>query len=158
MLRIGTGDGTELRVWWTRRLLVMLWPNLVKLLGKSVELQTPTANLEAQKMITGMRHESHLSQADFATPFAATTQHFPLGSEPLLVARVDLSLGADNMVKVAMKSAQGAGVDVNMNEALVHILCKLLQTACLQADWAVELVIAGVNEPVQDALATRVLN
>lgn len=157
LFRIGSADGAELRVWFTRRMVKLLWPNLLKILGKKIELEIPAATPEAQRAIAGMRHEAQLRSADFSQPFRSTGTQLPLGEAPMLVARVDLTLLPDLQVLLAMKSQQGASIDLNMNEAMFHGLCRLLEQTCKHADWDIELQLPSLDAH-EGADGTRILN
>jgi hypothetical protein len=153
LFRMSGSDGSQMRAWLTRRLVKMLWPNLLEIYGRSIALQAPAASTEAQHMIADLRREEQLRTADFSQPFRAESASFPLGEAPLLVARVDLTALAGNQVRVGLKTLQGAGVDVNMNEALFHGFCKLLQQACASAQWDMEL-----RFPQNEQSGPRILN
>jgi hypothetical protein len=158
LFRMNGDDGAELRAWLTRRMIKLLWPNLLGILGKKIALETPAATPEAQRMLAGMQHEAQVRGADFSQPFRAQAQHFPLGEQPLLVTRVDLTLLPSRQILFAMKSPQGASIDVNMDEALFHGLCRLLQQSCELAGWDMRLQFPGQEADAPAQGDARVLN
>jgi hypothetical protein len=151
LFRINGDDGSEFRAWFTRRLVKLLWPNLLTILSKKVALETPAATPQAQQAIVAMRHEAQLRSADFSQPFRSEGNRLPLGEAPMLVARVDLSLLPSAQIAIAFKSPQGASIDVNMNESLFHAFCKLLEQVCKQAAWDFELQFPGLADAPSSA-------
>lgn len=156
LFRIGSSDGTELRAWLTRRLVWMLWPNLIGILDQKIALETPAASPEAQRALAGLRHEEQVRAADFSQPFRADIKSLPLGSEPMLVARVDLTLQATRQILIALKSPQGASIDIQMNDALFHGFCQLLEQTSKHAGWDIDLKLPGLDAVIN--VDRRVLN
>ena len=144
LFRIGSAEGAELRAWFTRRLVKLLWPNLVGILGKKIALETPAATPEAQRALAGLRHEAQMREADFSQPFRSEGTQLPLGAEPMLIARVDLTLLPSKQILAALKSQHGASIDVHMNDALFHGFCKLLEQSCKHASWDMDLALPGL--------------
>lgn len=153
LLRV-QGDGEEVRAWFTRRLVKLLWPNLMQILARKVGQQQPAASAAARGMLVEMQREELVRNMDFKTPYRDEATAFPLGKEPMLVARVDLTNLADGTTRFSMKPQTGPGVDVNMADTLLHALLELLQQACQRAEWDMELRFPGtglapgdINEP-----------
>ena len=70
LMRIGTSDGAELRLWLTRRYVKLLWPLLVKLAEDASPRIRTQANPEARKALLGLEHEQALARADFSRAMA----------------------------------------------------------------------------------------
>ena len=79
LFRVNGSEKTEIRAWFTRRLVRQLWPNLLQLLTQKIAQDVPTANDDARRMVLGMQHEASLSNADFSQPYRAEATLFPLG-------------------------------------------------------------------------------
>lgn len=158
LFRMNADDGSEVRAWFTRRLVQRLWPTLIQASSHQVARAQPAATPQAQHMLLGMRHEANLQTMDFSKPFSPEPSGFPLGEEPVLVTRVDLTPQADGVIKVALKPQSGSGVEMNMTEPLFHGFCRLLQQAGAQAEWGMELKFPSAEVPSAQDGGTRVLN
>src|SRR5574343_1434482 len=85
-LRIATSGNEEFRVFFTRRFLRGLWPNLVATLNGPLAAspQTAPALPEATSPATPAANTGQSAQSAFDTPFRADNPIFPLGAIPLL--------------------------------------------------------------------------
>jgi hypothetical protein len=146
------------RAWFTRRLVKLLWPNLMRMVAKRVVDEKPAATPEARQMILGMKREAHLQQMDFSKPFRGDAASYPLGQEPLLVARVDMAAQPHGVTRMSLKRQDGHGFDLNLNEGMFDAFCQLLRQACLQAEWGIELRLPGQGEGAPPADTPRLLN
>ncbi len=157
LTRINTQDGAEVRLWLTRRLVRRLWPGLIKA-SEAVALEGRAACRvgEARGMMTDMAREAALSQADFSTPFESQPASLPLGQEPLLVTRVDLSPQPGAMVKAIFRQDEQRGLQVSMTEALLHAFCRLVQSETQKAEWDFSLQWGAT--PAQTSAAPPSLN
>src|SRR6478672_3005220 len=96
LLRVNTAAAQEKRLWLTRRLMLVLWPQLSKLFtGHLLKLEAAGNSLETadeslRKMLTDFRKEEFLKHADFDTPYQENQAQL-LSEEPLLVTDVDAS-------------------------------------------------------------------
>jgi hypothetical protein len=149
LVRINSIDGTEMRLWLTRRLTLALWPALNKAVVEHVARQDGnTAHLRdeaSKKMLADFQREAVLKEADFSTPYVDTpetpdTATFPLGSAPLLVTEVRITPVANGPLKIAFNEqlagqANARGFQVELAPPLVHGLVQLLERALRQSAW-----------------------
>ena len=147
LVRINSTDGTEMRLWLTRRLTLALWPTLNKAVVEHVVRQdggtTHLRDEASKKMLAEFQREAVLKDADFSTPYldfqdAPTT--LPLGNAPLLVTEVRITPVANGPLKIAFNEqlegqANGRGFQVELAPPLVHGLVQLLKRALQQSAW-----------------------
>ena len=158
LFRVNGSNQTEIRAWFTRRLVKQLWPNLLQLLTQKVSQDVPTANDDARRMVLGMQHEASVSKADFSQPYRAEATQFPLGKEPFVASKLKMTVLPKSMYLLSMHPAQGQGVDLRLNDTLLHGLCRMLQKACKEAEWELLLEIPGSQPSGAVNVQARVLN
>src|SRR5947199_9862186 len=88
LMLVATTEDVELRLSLTRRFVKLLWPLLVKLAEDANPRIRTQANPEARKALLGLEHEHAVSKADFSKPYDAASLATPLGSAPILLARI----------------------------------------------------------------------
>lgn len=146
----------ELRAWLPRRLVCNLWPAILQTLEKQVALEKPGA-AHASADIVGMEHQASVDTirgtGSFDAPYETEVAHFPLGETPILVDKVDLTIGAGQPVRMNLSAADGPGFEIGFTPTVLHGFCALMKDAVRQADWGVELEMPGDETPVE-----RVLN
>jgi hypothetical protein len=143
VLRINTGDKQEFAFWLTRRLVLALWPALVKGLAThdDVVLQHDTGG---RKAVLAFKHEAAAANADFGKPYEEDPEVArPLGERPLLVAKVDVRRADPTRLVLALKPAEGRGVELALTDELLHNLCRLLSEGVQQTGWGVDLSVAS---------------
>ena len=155
LLKISTDDGKEVLMWLTRRCVKMLWPGLVSLAQMTPEIAVQS-HPEAKKALLGMRHEAALGKADFSQPYEDAERERPFGAEPLLVARMQSRPSGDGQFVVGLMPREGQGINLAMDETLLHSFCRLLQAAVEKAEWDLKIVLPVSNATPNDA--PRILN
>jgi len=141
LLRLNTQDHQEFRFWLTRRMSLRLLPaidqSVIRLEASQPGVTAPDTT--SQKMLTELKRDAFLQQADFATPFEAKAERKPLGDEPLLItdAQLGLQAGGGLLITFQEKSAEAPvkSCQLNLQASLVHGLVHLIQKALVQADW-----------------------
>lgn len=148
LVRINTNEGSEMRLWLTRRLTLALWPTLNKAVVEHIARQgNHTAHLHdeaSKKMLADFQREAMLKSADFATPYedqdTAAPAALPLGTAPLLVTEVRITPIANGPMKIAFNEQlpgqdSPRGFQVELAPPLVHGLVQLLEQALAQSAW-----------------------
>ena len=136
ILRIRTSDGAEYRFWITRRYLSLLWPMLMKMAdGFSAR---KSADPLTRSTLAELAHGDAVGQADFASQYQDGSL-VPLGEDPVLLARISLRPSAGATQTVVLLPQQGKGINLDLDEKLVHILARLLQQAAAAAEWGLKL-------------------
>jgi hypothetical protein len=140
LLRITSGDRSEILLWLTRRCVKLLWPLLVKM-AESVPHIAQQPLPEARQALLGMEREQALSKANFSRTYEAAGRERPLGAEPLLVARINAGRNEQGKHVLVMLPPQGQGVTLAIDDTLLHGLCKLLQDVAGKAEWDMVLTL-----------------
>lgn len=164
LVRINSTDGTEMRLWLTRRLTLALWPTLNKAVVEHVARQDDgTSHLRddaSKKMLAEFQREAVLKDADFSTPYkdvqdtpdTVVPSTLPLGSAPLLVTEVRMTPVANGPLKMAFNEQlvgqeNGRGFQVELAPPLVHGLVQLLERALQQSAWCEGSDVLGALQP-----------
>lgn len=147
LLRLSTDSGAEVLLWLTRRCVKRLWPVLLGMAQAKPEIALQ-ANPEARKALLGMQHEKALSQADFSKPYQEVPRERPLGTEPLLVSRIQPRRDPQGRHVLGLLPTQGQGVHITLDEGLLHGFAKLMQNAVAKTDWDLELKLPDAIAPV----------
>jgi hypothetical protein len=160
LLRFSTSEQAEFLFWLTRRFTRRLWVLLVKALERGDPVVRQQARPEAREAVLGMRHEGFVQQSDFSTPFEEKAYRRPLGQEPVVVARADYSPGArPGQFTVSLYPQSGRGIDLGLDAALLHSVCRLLAEAVAKSDWDLTLTLPGAQSPaVPEGSVPRTLN
>ncbi len=140
LMRLAGGEKSEILLWLTRRCVKLLWPRLLQL-AASVPVIAQQAAPEARQALLGMERERALAKADFSKPYAASGRERPLGAEPLVVARINTGRNDTGQHVLALAPREGTGVNLALDDTLLHGLCKLLQDAVGKAEWDIVLTL-----------------
>lgn len=142
LLRIKTTDKSEFRFWMTRRYVKLLWPVVVKMLEADQQIQLQE-NQAAKSAVLSFQHEKALQKGDFATQFSEDSSNLPLGETPILLAKIQLKRRNDGGNLLCMHPEKGEGIDLGLNEVLLHSFSKLLADAVSVSDWDIDLKISS---------------
>src|SRR6185295_3173173 len=134
LMRLAADDRSEVLLWLTRRCVKLLWPQLVKLAESAPTIALQPAP-EARQALLDMERERALQNADFSKPYDEAGRARPLGSEPLLVARMNTGRNEQGRHVLGLLPAKGQGINLAMDDTLLHGVCKLLQDAVDKTDW-----------------------
>jgi len=154
LVRVNTREGTEMRLWLTRRLTLALWPTLnravVEHAARQEDLGSQQRDEVSKKILADFRREAVLQETDFATPYqdAALPASWPLGTEPLLVTEVRITPEANGPLKIAFNEQlpeqdNPRGFQVELAPPLVHGLVQLLERALHLSAWGQGHELAG---------------
>ncbi len=152
LLRIRRSDDAEFRFWITRRYLALLWPLLMKMAGDFSARKA--SDPQTRNTLAELAHGEAVNKADFGSTYRDGSLH-PLGEEPILLGRVTVKPLQGNTQTLTLLPQQGQGINLELDERLVHVLARLLQHAAVAAEWGLTLdvtIISGsVQEPLQAA-------
>lgn len=159
LLRVSTDNQLEVRLWLTRRALRLLWPLLVQMVRSSPEVARQS-NPQARDALVGLQHEQALRQANFAKPFEEAPRKMPLGAEPILVARIQTNKDGSGNQILGLLPQQGQGINLTLDNTLLHSFCKLVQNAAAKAEWDIVLELPALQSMVGtgDEAAPKTLN
>jgi len=138
LLRIGTRDKAEYRLWLTRRAVKLLWHGLLQVVEAGAAKDTP---IEADKReaILYFEHQSAVEQADFETSFEETASSFPLGEEGVLVSHMRVDRKPDGTYTLRLDPKKGKGITINLHEKLMHSFMQMLIDFSNLAEWGLDL-------------------
>ncbi|MCE2782267.1 hypothetical protein [Limnohabitans sp.] len=147
LLRLNTQDSQEFHFWLTRRMVARLLPAMGHWLVKLEATQPGVAasNTHSQRILTEIKREAFLQHADFTTPYTSEPGPCPLGSEPLLVTDVQLSLHPKGSLQVVFQEKNGnseQSCHLNLQAPLVHGLIHLVHQTLAKTEW-------GLTDAVQ---------
>ncbi len=149
LLRIRSSDDAEFRFWITRRYLALLWPLLMKMTDDfSARKATGPAT---RSTLAELAHGEAVSKADFGSAYRDGST-YPLGEEPVVLGRITVKPVQGNTQTLILLPQEGQGINLDLDEKLVHVLARLLQQAAVTADWALNLDISPGNGAVPEPL------
>ena len=139
LLRVRRGDDAEFRFWITRRYLALLWPLLMKMADEfSARKATDPAT---RSTLAELAHGEAVNKADFCSAYRDGSL-YPLGEDPVLLGRITVKPLQGNTQTLTLLPQEGQGINLDLDEKLVHVLARLLQQAAVAADWALSLDIS----------------
>ena len=147
LFRLNTKARQEFRFWMTRRYVMILWHSLDQLLAKEEpaaaaavpEVPVPALVdplVEAAKK--EFKHQEFVAQADFKTQYQEST-YLPLGDTPALLFSVGIKPAPDGTAMLCMHPEKGQGIEMVLNEQILHSLCQLIIDTTTKADWRLNL-------------------
>lgn len=159
LLRVSTTDAQEIRAHLTRRYVRLLWPELLRVADAGVALKAPAARRE----VLAFEREKALAQTDFSRPFeqpAGAPRNYPLGEAPFLATRARVNAAGPGAYRVSIDPQAGRGIEIALDDRLLHSLLRLIESAVRAAEWNLTLeAIAPPPGPGPDAgHSTRLLN
>jgi len=146
LLRVNTTAGQEMRLWFTRRLMLGLWPMLSRALTEHLlRSETAASSLEQadadlRQMLTEFRMDEFVQHADFDTPYQDQPA-LPLGEEPLLVTDVEAQPLENGQLRLnfneqpARAGRPPRSFQMEMESRLMQGLMHLLNQAVAQSRW-----------------------
>ena len=154
LFRVSTTAGEEFRIFLTRRFVKSLWPLLIKTMDTKVAVKVPLVP-EARREVLAFEHEKAVRATDFKTPFqeppANAPRQFPLGAAPYVATQGNVRL-VDGSFKLALNPANGQGIEIGLDDRLMHSLCRLIEQAARSAEW--DLVYFAPTPAMLDSVDT----
>lgn len=135
LLKVSTTDAQEFRFWFTRRMVLRIWPRMVTVMEAAPQVASnPLAAAPLE-----FRHAAAVQKTDFATPYVAEGKTPALAAEPLLVSQFSLSETMPEHYTMVLAAKDGASVNLKLPGALLHGFIQLLQDTARGAEWGVTL-------------------
>ena len=128
------GDLAEYRLWFTRRFVKLLWKALDQML-EAATLSDPAIAPEGREAVKKFQQDDVLARADFMTPYAGGAARTPLGPDPLLISRFQVSKNPEGYQILSLQTAGGQGLNLTMNAQLIHSVRKLIADKVREAQW-----------------------
>lgn len=137
LLRLTTTTRHEFRFWVTRRYAKLLWAGLT---GSAARGTAVTPAL--REAVLAFEQEAAIAHGDFKTRFDDADTCTPLGDAPVLLARLKCMRRDENITLLAMHPLQGQGIEIRLDQTLLHSMLKLLAEAAQSAEWDLNTSIA----------------
>ncbi|MDX1668574.1 MAG: hypothetical protein R3194_04095 [Limnobacter sp.] len=137
LMRINSSANQEVRCWLTRRMVILLLPNIEKVMQNLLASDRPLNDV-GRKALLDMNREVSLYTANYQTPFQEDIKDIPLGTDPLLISQVELKPASEQASKdliLKLATKEGKGFEMRMAEQLQHGFVDLLIKTCEQAKW-----------------------
>ena len=138
LLRVSTRESAEslaeFRFWLTRRFAAMLLSALAGNVVSAAQARVETPP-ESRPELIAFERESALAESDFETAYTHEEKAMPLGETPVLLARVGVSRVEPGVTTLALHPHSGKGIEVRLNDTLVHSLIKLVEDAARSGGW-----------------------
>ena len=144
LVRINTRQNEEIRLWLTRRFCLGWRPAMQQLLDQLAtrsNASTPPPASASPAWDADFDIPRRQQGTDFTTPFKTDAAAWPLGTEPLLVTKVQMTTnGRDGLDLrfeeiLAERPAQTRGFQASLEPALLQGWVKLLDQALGQSQW-----------------------
>lgn len=152
LLRVRCSDDSEFRFWITRRYLVLLWPMLMKMANAFSDLKAHGDPLTSSTL-SELAHGEAVSNADFGSQYQEGSL-FPLGEEPILLARIKVKPLTGPTQTLTLLPKDGQGINLELDEKLVHVIARLLQEAASSAEWGLKLNVTVNDDAKPDSFTT----
>lgn len=159
LLRFRLNTGAEFRFWLTRRFVSLLWPVLMKMSAEFSERKSPTNPL-LRDTLSELAHGNAVNKANFGQAYQEGSE-FPLGETPILLAKISVNPNHGENQMLTLLPQTGQGINLTVDENILHLFARLLQEASTKAEWGIEMRITGPNEtplPIIEAVPTKVLH
>ena len=137
-MRMSTVSSEGFQFWLTRRFVKLLWPLLLNMLARDnlVLLQESEA---AKKEVMSFLQEEAAQNMDFSKSFEDNFADMPLGDKPVLLAKAGAKTNDAGAQILSLHPESGQGIDLALNQQLLHSICKLLQDTVSKTDWDIDL-------------------
>ncbi len=149
LLRISTLDKCEYQFWMTRRFTKLLWPALIRMLESTGKV-AQQRDQAAKSAILAFEHEKATSNSDFATKYQEDATRTPLGTSPVLLAKVEVKSDSGKVPRLGLHPLEGRGLEIAVDDKLIHSFCSMLAKAAQSADWRLDLSIGEESAAAGD--------
>ncbi len=158
LLRVGTVNQVEVRMWLTRRLVqTALWPALQRLLQSDPAVATQADERTKQEVLS-FQHQEAVAQTKFTKQYQPPPEVRPLSQTPLLITRIGATPLADGLTRIAFVSARGRSIQLAVGRPLAHSLSKLIVDCTAKAKWDLALKLPEQDLSAPEEPGTRTIN
>ena len=81
-----------------------------------------------------------------------------MGAEPILVGKIQTGRDPNGNNVLTLLPMNGQGVNIALDETLLHSFCKLLQNAVVRAEWDMKLELPQSSRASVPVEGARTLN
>lgn len=167
ILRIGTSNNEEIRVFLTRRFLRDIWPHMAAMLtghlaatrflpsgdaaDQSLDQSGPESGSESDPELAALASTAPDAESTrFDQAFQDDNPTYPLGATPLLATEAVLEASGDGSASLTLREARERSFKLSLNAELLQALCAMLRAANEHAEWNLGL---DYNPPAKTASA-----
>lgn len=144
LFRINTLDKTEHQFWLTRRYVKLLWTRLLDMLEEAHNIRH--SDQQTKEAILSFQHETMVSKANFQTKYQQDVNSN--NNEPILLSKLGWKKKPDGGQLLCLHPEKGQGVELLLDEMMLHSLCKLLSDSTQHTDWGLNLKITtSITKP-----------
>ncbi|MDF1860910.1 MAG: hypothetical protein P1U87_11900 [Verrucomicrobiales bacterium] len=148
LFRLNTKARQEFRFWMTRRYMEILWNTLAKIIAESdskkevditkSERQPVMKDALVESAKKEIEHKEKIATSDFETQYQESS-YLPLGEEPALLFSVGIKPNPQGQPMLCMHPEKGQGIEMVLNDQILHSLCKLIVDTSAKAKWNQDL-------------------
>ena len=137
LFRLNTQDSSSFQFWLTRRYVKLLWPVLMSMLIKDEQIAVQQSDA-AKKQVLSFQHEQATQKMDYTQNFKEEPGTQPLGNEPILLSKISIKNRPDGAQLLSIQPEEGQGIDLALDQTLLHSITKLLQDTVAKTDWDID--------------------
>lgn len=147
LLTAEASDGTQARLWLTRRFVRLMWQALSKILESQPAVQAQAAS-ETRQAILSMQHQAVAESKAITETRENVESKLAEGPSPLLAIGMRYNAVSDTIVRITFQTENGQDISVALNGTLVHSVRHLLSRCASAAEWDLDMDVGdGVAEP-----------
>jgi hypothetical protein len=160
LLRFNTHDGVEFCFLLTRLFVKKFWPGLVNTLDVKIPgvpaesapaagvavakaKSAPARDAAVKEKMLGFVHQAVVEKANFTEKYEAKEGSCPLGDDPILVCRAQIQPKGPDSHILRLYPEKGNGVELGVDQKLLHLLSKLILDTVAQIDWGLSIKLPG---------------
>lgn len=148
LLRMNTRARQEFRFWLTRRYVGLLWKTITQVVEQREFTKEPVKDELKKAAHIQDKHVKTVENSDFKTQYQEST-YLPLGEEPSLLFSTGIKPDPEGRALLCMHPKDGQGIELALNDQIVHSFCKLLIDTTEKAQWDLNLKWSKI-EPGDD--------
>jgi hypothetical protein len=149
LVRLNTTDGQEQRIWFTRRMMLGLFPHMEKMTARlALPHATPVGHDgSANQAVSDFHRQEALEKTDFETPFQSVQPMLVATDAPLLVTSVQITPHNNESLTLKFDEAiagtdQVRSMEINMGGTIMLGLMHVLGMALKASGWGVAVTAA----------------
>lgn len=162
LAQVNTIAGEELRLWFTRRLMINFLPHLGRLAidAEASAMQLASQDELAKKTVMEFKKQESINKSDFKTPFNAKASAYPVGQEPILVTTIQLApdgkgalrIGFEEKMTGSSSTQPARGFQMTLASPLLHGFIHLLESAIQASQWGIVDSVKTEADPLDAAI------
>ena len=169
LLRIGTTEKTEYRMWLTRRFVVALWPSLGGNLAETADLvgalsrkppekaqaspgsapassdadppPLPPVSKEVKDAVLGMEHQEAVQESNFQQAHEEDNVDLTANTGPMVITGAKVRPWDGKKLVLGLQTQNGMNVSVSLDKKLLHGFCHMIASTVEKAGWGLNLTI-----------------